>query len=311
MIARNAPPQIRPYLNEHRSEFEAALRTVNPTAARSAFDALIGSRLDQPQSDDLFRRMYHPEFYNPTTARAIMGAITDGYRVEGNQLIPPIEQQQRRAFGQVVGSFFTPEQAAEEERFFRQLRDRFEYTLSHDTALRVNEIVRSEGTQAARQLMQFGHNVSEVRANHGHGTVDENDARFMTECSRGLSETQRLDLFRAAQGIFSPTTILTAAISIDRAEHSRLIAMQALQNQQVANELMQHLRDSITGESDAKRREERERRLKEIEAEIADHKVQQGNASPEDTTRFKIEELGFKKGQEYNFNGVVVWRYTK
>lgn len=32
---------------------------------------------------------------------------------------------------------------------------------------------------------------------------------------------------------------------------------------------------------------------------------------PEDKLRFKIEDLGFKKMGEYNFNGVVVWRYTK
>lgn len=32
---------------------------------------------------------------------------------------------------------------------------------------------------------------------------------------------------------------------------------------------------------------------------------------PEDTVRKKIEDLGYKKDQEYNFNGVVVWKYQK
>ena len=30
---------------------------------------------------------------------------------------------------------------------------------------------------------------------------------------------------------------------------------------------------------------------------------------PEDRARLKVEELGYKKAQEYNFNGVVVWKY--
>ncbi|MDP3994868.1 MAG: glycosyltransferase family 39 protein [bacterium] len=32
---------------------------------------------------------------------------------------------------------------------------------------------------------------------------------------------------------------------------------------------------------------------------------------PEDKARFRIEDLGFKKMAEYDFNGVVVWRYVK
>lgn len=32
---------------------------------------------------------------------------------------------------------------------------------------------------------------------------------------------------------------------------------------------------------------------------------------PEDKVRTKIEDLNYKKSQEYNFNGVVVWRYEK
>lgn len=32
---------------------------------------------------------------------------------------------------------------------------------------------------------------------------------------------------------------------------------------------------------------------------------------PKDTTRLRVEQLGYKKAQEYNFNGVVVWKYEK
>jgi hypothetical protein len=37
----------------------------------------------------------------------------------------------------------------------------------------------------------------------------------------------------------------------------------------------------------------------------------QGIVDPADSTRYKIEELDFEKTEEYNFNGILVFRYVK